>query len=137
MKIDLKKQRTPLEEVYKKYLRWEATPKTERRPFTIAEFGDLYEVTKEDILEFQQRPNFISDLSATTMQVAGEQLPQMVQGLMQSLKINPKTSELQTLIKIIKDHGSTDVGIKEYDFKSQLTNSQARDLIALLQEIIK
>jgi len=136
MSKSIKKQRTPLEQVYKKYLRWEATPKQERRPYSLAEFGDMYEVDKDVILDFQTRPSFISDLSSTSIQIAGEMLPQMVQGLMNSLKVNPKSSDLATLIKIIKEHGSADVGINEFDFKSQLTNSQARDLIDLLNSLI-
>ena len=125
-----------MEQVYKRYLRWEATPKQDRRPTTLMEFGDMYNVTKEEILEFQTRPNFISDLSGVTIQIAGEMLPQMVQGLMQTLRTNPKSSELQTLIKIIKDHGSSTAGISEFDFKSQLSNSQARDLIDTLKDIV-
>lgn len=136
MTKSLKKQRLPLEQIYKKYLRWESTPKQDRRPYTIQEFGDMYEIEPEDILEFQSRPTFIKDLSQVTIQVAGEMLPQMVQGLMQSLRTNPKSSELQTLLKIIKDHSTNDVGIQEFDFKSQLTNSQVRDLQEQLNEMI-
>lgn len=135
-KTNLKKNKTPKSQAYKLYVLWEATLDEERAPRTIREFADMYDLSQEDILEFQKKPTFIDDLSGATLQVAGQSLPKLVHGLMRNLKKAPKSADLSALLKIIKEHGSTSNGISEFDFKSQLSNAQLRDIKEQIESLL-
>lgn len=136
MTQSIKKTKTPKSQAYKQYLRWEGTPPHQRSPRTIQEFADMYDLQPNDILEFQEKPTFVDDLAGATLQIAGESLPRLIHGLMTNLEKAPKSTDLQSLLKIIKDHGSTSTGISEFDFKAQLSNAQLRDIKEQIESIL-
>ena len=133
---NLKPNKIPKSQLYKLYLRWEATPNHRKQPRTLKEFGDMYKLQPTDFIDFQQKATFVEDLAGETLQVAGESLPRLIHGLMTNLEKSPKSSDLQSFLKIIKDHGSTSAGISEFDFKSQLSNAQLRDIKEQIESIL-
>lgn len=136
MKKNLKPAKLPNSQIYKLYLRWEGTPPHSRKPRTLKEFGDMYRLNPEDLIDFQNKPSFAEDLAGATLQIAGESLPRLIHGLMTNLEKSPKPADLTSFLKIIKDHGSTSSGISEFDFKSQLSNAQLRDIKEQIESIL-
>ena len=126
----------PKSQLYKLYLKWEGTTKHSRQPRTLKEFGDHYKLEPSDFIDFQAKPTFVEDLAGATLQIAGESLPRLIHGLMTNLEKSPKSSDLQSFLKIIKEHGTTSTGISEFDFKSQLSNAQIRDIKEQLESIL-
>lgn len=137
MKTSIRKEKLPTSRIYQLYLEWEATPASQRQPKRLSEFGDMYDISPDHIVEFREKSTYNDDLMATTLALAGRNMPTIVTSLMEKLAREPKSQDLQSMIKIIKDYGQNSVGISEFDFKSQLSNTQMREMVRILEEELK
>lgn len=109
---------------YLLYLRWLITPVADRKSKekTVADFCEYYEITPEEVVEFETAPNFYSDLEREARNWGIQKLPTIIQKAFEEASRTGKPAAVRAFKELISPEKMTRGSLLIFQLTHQMTS---------------